>query len=1167
MNFSWAGIFVFGVASVGILLLIAVYDMPVDEIVDRRTGELLAASKIEDTIPLLPDPAVALRLARNTGDARTAAALLRDLTNRVSDPSVLEPAIRTMDAELAMPTDDERRDALDALAAWDGTGLDTDGCLQLLEDLAADGTVAGPVEAFFAPAVDLATAKAEVDGWLEEGGPPDRIAAAMSRLSREEPAECTAARCAALAARYPIFERTRARIRWSLRALRRAPADAANATAISQTYLDLGRQRESLLVLTAASLAGAGDLDLERRRAAVSGWVSLPASEAAALEAVVAIEPDEVEARKRLIALYDLEGDIWSSLPHVVYLARRDGSPEVLGKGADFALACGETDLCVELLGEAAAADEDPRPWRERIVEVYLIDLRVEEALGVLKVLEADFPGPKYSRAVEGLLRRFHQNGELADRLMERVRRESNPAIEQEAIDLFTSLGRDDRVREIMVLKIRRIEDPAEFFANLWGWWNVGLPGLAEKASEMAKSPRLDEKTATQALLLLDGMREAPDLIAAAWEIIDRFPDLPAAIPFLVRAAQEERMANAGEGEEGGDEAGRAERELQRLIEMAKRSDLPVEDRIEVAEQLFYTDRMDLALALYESVLRDRPDERLALLRIGQVKAWGNDPHGAVPLFERCLELYGPGDGELPFLLGEAYWACGRTIEGRKMHEQALEILRADEFLGPIRESMVAKILARFGRGEESRAIFDRLLALQGDGIDLLLDYADALLVLDDLPAAEGLLERARAIDPDDVRVLRFEGYLMLQLDRLEAALDAFERGRRQHGPDAGFASGAGETLLAMGRLADAADAWEDALLLQPDNRNVAYSLRRLNDRLAWPVMEMETEFRTAGDDRILDARAEGTILLDRDATRAAAVLEAGRLSGVAFAGLPTAERYDADMVGLSLSASRVLDPAFEIAGGIDLFPLLSGRAVAGAWVEGRLRSRKPYATVDARLDVGEVLRSPAAAAGLGGVRDGLTLTGFSEVVPGSWWASGRLRGSYLSIDPAAGERTGDVQLEGELLLGYWISGTGPETQERVVPRSVGILQEGSTVAGEPPMERGPRIAAWVAWSGMRLLGDRNLTGLLPMAEGYDYLTATLRGTESLGDGLVAEAEAWAGFEVGSFTPTGGLQIGLTWRPRADLEVRFRGSRGLTLDRGSGEEDATSLSLAVTLAF
>ena len=40
-------------------------------------------------------------------------------------------------------------------------------------------------------------------------------------------------------------------------------------------------------------------------------------------------------------------------------------------------------------------------------------------------------------------------------------------------------------------------------------------------------------------------------------------------------------------------------------------------------------------------------------------------------------------------------------------------------------EIMVAKMLARFGRIEEAQPIFERVLEIHPDHVDLILDYAD----------------------------------------------------------------------------------------------------------------------------------------------------------------------------------------------------------------------------------------------------------------------------------------------------------------------------------------------------------------------------------------------------------------------------------------------------------
>jgi hypothetical protein len=158
-------------------------------------------------------------------------------------------------------------------------------------------------------------------------------------------------------------------------------------------------------------------------------------------------------------------------------------------------------------------------------------------------------------------------------------------------------------------------------------------------------------------------------------------------------------------------------------------------------------------------------------------------------------------------------------------------------------------------------------------------------------------------------------------------------------------------------------------------------------------------------------------------------------------------------------------------------------------------------------------------------------------------------------------------QVAAELVFGVWISGTGPEIQARVSPRSSLPVQEGTTVAGEPPSERGPRLVAWVGWSGMRLTGGRELTGVLPLLDRYDYVTATVRGQEPLGDGVIAMGEFYAGTDLADPGLIGGATIGFAWRPRQDFEVRLEGSHGFAVGRSDGGQGASSVTLAFTLDF
>ncbi len=527
----------------------------------------------------------------------------------------------------------------------------------------------------------------------------------------------------------------------------------------------------------------------------------------------------------------------------------------------------------------------------------------------------------------------------------------------------------------------------------------------------------------------------------------------------------------------------------------------------------------------------------------------------------------GDGEGELLFYLGEAYWSCRQEDLGRTVHEQALVLLREAGFASVPRSSMEARILARFGREEESRAIFDRLLALVPGNQDLLLDYADALVILNRGEAARRVVEQARLLGAESPRALRMDAQLKILEGRYEEALAGIERAIELYGEDPGYAASSAEAFLGLGRLARARDAFDELLSLQPENRTARETRRVLCDQLASPVANLLVRTETAADDRITRMLLSGSLLLDVEETRVSGYLERGSYRGRAQAYRSGLELLDTELTSLGLSVSRRLSRDWELALGTDFYPDRPGGDPLGGWIEVSKREQNPYARYELRLHVLETLAYPAAAAGLAGRSSGVELTGYRSGKEADWWAYGRLRYSNLSIETARDGRLSDdmVILEGS--FGTWFRGEGPQVQEGLLARRAEPARAGSTVAGEPPESRGPRIGAWLGYTGMALLDGAELADSLPIRDVAHYVTATGRLEESLGPGLVVEVETYLGTDLADPGPFGGALLGLSWRPGPDFEVGFRGTYGYAFGRADVGKGASSLELRFTLRW
>ncbi|MEN8150696.1 MAG: tetratricopeptide repeat protein, partial [Planctomycetota bacterium] len=610
--------------------------------------------------------------------------------------------------------------------------------------------------------------------------------------------------------------------------------------------------------------------------------------------------------------------------------------------------------------------------------------------------------------------------------------------------------------------------------------------------------------------------------------------------------------------------AGNHAEEFEYLLKRAEREDLTVEERLHLAERFFAGQWLDVALASYATVLEEVPDERTALLRIGQIRLWGNDPEGAIPYLERLVELDGPGDGEVPFYLGEAYAAADRRAEAWEMREIALPLLRTEGELTVEREGMVAKILAQTGRLEEAIAIYERLTTQVPDDQSLLLDYAVTMIATERTGDARRVIDRAKAIAPDSRRVLRMDGQVLVMEGRRDEAIVSFRKGIEKYGSDAGTWADLGQACLDAGRWRESREAFARVLVLQPENRYAALTHRVLTDRIEG-TLEVGGRTKVVAEDESLDSWLAGSFEAFDEFTRLSFQGSFGRTSGRSAAVDDGKTDVTASITSLGVSLFRRFGQDWEGGGGLDLYAGRDGASPVGGWLGAGWEAKRPDVSVTARFSLHEPLTDPAAAAGLGGDQTGLRLDGYWQNPDGDFWLSGTAWYRSLSVDsPETGAIT-NGQAIASLSAGTWLHDRGPRVLSRLTPRAGPVLDEGTTVAGEIPEDEGIRLSTWITYTGIRLLSDKELANVLPMGEAFDYLTISGRAEGRVLSGIYYEAEGYAGTDLTDPEPFVGLLAGVSWRPSPGFEFRIRGGHGLAFGRENGDSGSTEVRLAVTV--
>ena len=112
---------------------------------------------------------------------------------------------------------------------------------------------------------------------------------------------------------------------------------------------------------------------------------------------------------------------------------------------------------------------------------------------------------------------------------------------------------------------------------------------------------------------------------------------------------------------------------IERLLEENRGDPVFLAD---LGQRAQWQQRWDLALSIYEAVLRQAPHNLKALKGSGQIYAWTNQPQQAIQALEAYNRLY-PKDYETQYLLGELYMAAHREADAEKQYRKAMKLINA----------------------------------------------------------------------------------------------------------------------------------------------------------------------------------------------------------------------------------------------------------------------------------------------------------------------------------------------------------------------------------------------------------------------------------------------------------------------------------------------------------
>ena len=496
---------------------------------------------------------------------------------------------------------------------------------------------------------------------------------------------------------------------------------------------------------------------------------------------------------------------------------------------------------------------------------------------------------------------------------------------------------------------------------------------------------------------------------------------------------------------------------------LEKRATLPgatLEDQLFVGEELFGKTHWDRALRFYDAVLAHDPNHPLALLREGQIKAWSNDPRGAIPLLERRLTVTQEDAPAVQFILGECHWAIGESKQARRIQEPALAALSAEPDRTIEQDVMVAKMLARFGRHDEARPLFDHVIATRPDDADLLLDYAESMMAIEDYDRARPLVDEARNKRPQYARALRADGKLALLEKRYEASARLLAESVERYGHDAGTESELGRALQLAGDYRGSLAAYRAANALQPDNHDLDEELRVMEDQLS-RLLHANAELRKVASDTALQGWLAGSMLVQKGRTRVGGLLGYAHYAGPAAAVDNGRTDVTTDIFRADVAVTHRVRRRHEIGGGLQTFAGANGNTPVALWLGANFFGERPTWNVALRGWWNELFADPAAAAGLGGRSTGAFAQGECDVGE-RFWVGGSVRYESLSLD-FEGQNPADPRFVGVATLGWRVLEgptrvAGPHRIGRA--RMPGIV--GAMLGEDLGTRRRSMLSAWI---------------------------------------------------------------------------------------------------------
>jgi tetratricopeptide (TPR) repeat protein len=250
-----------------------------------------------------------------------------------------------------------------------------------------------------------------------------------------------------------------------------------------------------------------------------------------------------------------------------------------------------------------------------------------------------------------------------------------------------------------------------------------------------------------------------------------------------------------------------------------------IEVNLNLANALREVGKIESAIELYQSVLENRPANKVALNALGTLLVGKRDFGDAILYLEKALEL-DPSQPSIHYSLANALVKLRRLPEALEHYQQAASNMPDSSTL----KNDYALCLARLGRINEAVHILQEARFKHPQDATICVTFGRVLANQQRFDEAVPLFIEALKLAPDNADAHASLGPLLAMKGETEQAIDHLEKALTSKADDPVVHFNLGRALVSQGKTSEAERHFKESLRLRPDYSPAQIELRKLEN-------------------------------------------------------------------------------------------------------------------------------------------------------------------------------------------------------------------------------------------------------------------------------------------------------------------------------------------------